>query len=109
MYTWNVGESETNHKKKDTNKKRNVHANRNAFATMISSFILQCISKTMYFAINPVDGNSLRESLFKAVTMTWRNKSEEASAFNFKGSNYYWDCLKMKITYGCKIPLQNIL
>lgn len=44
--------------------------NRNAFATMISSFILQCISKTIYFAINPVDGNSLRESLFKVVTMT---------------------------------------
>lgn len=67
------------------------------------------ISKTMYFAINPVDGNSLRESLFKVVTVTWRNKSEEVSAFNSKGSNYYWDCLKMKITYGCKIPLQNIL
>lgn len=56
---------------------------------MISSFILQCISKTMYFAINPADGNSLRESLFKVVTMTWRKKSEEASTFNSKGSNYY--------------------
>lgn len=95
MYTWNVGESETNHKKKIQKKKCTCAVfsehteNRNAFATMILSFIWQCIPKTIYFAISSLDGNSLRESLFKVVTMTWRNKSEEASAFNSKGSNYY--------------------